>query len=255
MASRPRKKRKTHDRARFAGLYKVISALLILAAVAVACGVFFQVHHISIQGNQRYTQEEILDVMGVENGDNLFRVNQTRIARELKSRLPYIQTVSVSKVLPDTLSVTVTEGEAVAAVASGTRWWLLGSDGKLLEARGDSGGLPQVTGVYPLAPAPGTYLAAGESQTDRVNSLRELLAGLEETGLLDKLDSIDLSYDYEITFVYDGRFTVHMNPTLEKGLTYWLQRLARALEQPAVQPNQPYEVNITNGKELRFIPA
>lgn len=255
MARKRRHKTKKRDRGRFVGLYKVVSALLIAAAVAVACAVFFQVQHISIQGNQRYTQDEILDVIGVETGDNLFRVNRTKIARDLKSRLPYIQTVSVSKVLPDTLSITVTEGKAVAAVAQGSRWWLLGSDSKLLEESDSPQGLPQVTGVTPLAPAPGTYLAAGEEQAARVASLRELLAGLEEHGLLDKLGSVDLSQDYEITFVYDTRFTVHMNPTLEKGLSYWLQRFANALERPNVQPNQPYKVDITNGRELRFIPV
>ncbi len=237
------------------GLYKLVSALLILAAVAVACAVFFQVQHITIQGNQRYTREEILDVSGVETGDNLFQVNRARVARELKSRLPYIQTVTVSKVLPDALSITVTEGSAVAAVAQGSRWWLLGSDGKLLEESDTPQGLPQVTGVTPLAPAPGTYLAAGEDQSARVATLKELLAGLAEHRLLDKLSGVDLSQDYQLTFVYDGRFTVHMNPTLEKGLSYWLQRLARALEQPAVQSNQSYEVDITSGKELRFIPV
>ncbi len=255
MARKRRHKTKRRDRSRFVGLYKVVSALLILAAVAVACAVFFQVQDISIQGNQRYTREELLDVIGVETGDNLFRVNRSRVARDLKTRLPYIQTVSVSKVLPDTLSITVTEGKAVAAVAQGSRWWLLGSDGKLLEESDTPQGLPQITGVIPLAPAPGTYLAAGEEQAARVASLRELLAALADNSLLDKLGSIDLTQDYELTFVYDTRFTVHMNPTLEKGLSYWLQRFARALEQPSVQPNQPYKVDITNGKELRFIPV
>ncbi len=255
MSKKRRHKTKKRDRGRFVGLYKVVSALLILAAVAVACAVFFQVQHISIQGNGRYSQQEILDVIGVETGDNLFQVNRSRVARELKTRLPYIQTVSVSKVLPDTLSITVTEGKAVAAVAQGGRWWLLGSDSKLLEDSDTPQGLPQITGVTPLAPAAGPYLAAGEEQAARVASLRELLEGLEKNGLLDKLDSIDLSQDYEIVFVYDTRFTVHMNPTLQKGLSYWLQRFANTVARPNVQPNQPYKVDITNGKELRFIPV
>lgn len=254
MASQRRHTTKKRDRGRFAGLYKGISALVILAAVVAACAIFFQVQEISIQGNRRYSREEILNVIGVKIGDNLFQVNRNRVARNLKTRLPYIQTVTVSKVLPDTLSITVTEGQGAAAVAYENRWWILGSDGKLLEERDDAQGLPQVTGISPLAPAAGTYLAAGEEQAERVASLQELLAGLEDNGLLDKLSSVDLSQDYEIVFVYDDRFTVHMNPALEKGLSYWLQRFARALEQPAVEPNQPYEVNITNGKELRFIP-
>lgn len=251
---RRRKARKKQKRTRRSGLYTVISTLLILAAVAAACTVFFRVDDIIVQGNRRYTAQEIIDVAGVKTGDNLFALRAGKLSRELRGRLPYIRTVSVRRLLPDTLSITVTEGSAVAAVAHEGKWWLMDADGKLLEQTTSPGGVSQVVGLSPLAPAVGTYLAAGEEQSDRVDRLKELLGALSDNGLTDKLEGIDLTEDYQVSFDYDTRFTVHLSATTEQGMSYWLRRFKVALDDPKVDANQSYSVEIMDGETLHFIP-
>lgn len=254
MPKQRRHKARRRPRGRFPGLYKAVSAVLIAAAVVAACAVFFRVGDIQVTGNSRYTAQEIIDVAGVERGDNLFTLSAAGISRELQNRLPYIRAVSVRRLLPDTLSITVTEGKAVAAVAQGSKWWLMDGDGKLLEEGTSPGACATVTGVTPLAPAIGTHLAAGEEQAGRVENLRVLLAALGENGLLDDLNSVELSEDYRLTFVCRERFTVHISPTLEKGMEYWLKRFAAALNDPNVAENQDYTVEIMDDQRLRFIP-
>lgn len=255
MADKRRRTRKQRRRGRHSRLYTVLSTALILAAVAVACAVFFRVGDITVQGNSRYTAQEIIGVSGIENGDNLFfQLRPSAISTELRRRLPYIQDVTVRRVPPDGVIITVTEGKAVAAVAQEGQWWLLGQDCKLLERTRATGGLPVVVGVDPLVPAEGTYLAAGEDQRSRVEWLRELLSALGENGLLDKLGGVDLTEDYRITFVYDSRFTVHIPPVSEMGMGYWLRRFAQAVADPRVDANQSYTVEIMDEESLRFIP-
>lgn len=249
-----RHKPRPRSRNRYPGLYKLLSAALILAAVVAACAVFFRVGEIDIQGNSRYTRQEILEVAGVELGDNLFTVDRGRMVRELQSKLPYIQTVNVRLLLPDTLSIAVTEGDAVASVSYGGEWWYFTSNCKLLERADSPGGHPVVTGLSPLAPAVGTYFATAEEQRSRLDNLKDLLDALERNELLDKLDSIDLSEEYVMSFSYDGRLTVNVSSTLEMGTAYWLHRFAAALENPRVAPNQRYTVEILDGKRVRFIP-
>lgn len=254
MANKRRRKSKQRRRPRHSGLYMVLSAVLILAAVALACAVFFRVGSITVQGNSRYTAQEIIDVSGIKNGDNLFLLRPSSVSNQLRRNLPYIQDVTVRRVLPDAISITVTEGRAAAAIACEGQWWLIGQDCKLLERSAATGGLPVVTGIDPLVPAEGTYLAAGEDQRGRVEWLRELLAALGENGLLDKLGGVDLTEDYRITFVYDSRFTVHIPPVTEMGMDYWLRRFAAAVTDPRVDVNQNYTVEIMDEESLRFIP-
>ncbi len=254
MAQQQRRNRKKRRRGRHPGLYKALSAVLILAAVAAACIIFFRVETVEVHGNQRYTAQEIIDIAGVKPGDNLIALRGGAISRALQSRLPYIRTVSVGRLLPSTLSITVTEGKAVGAIAQGGKWWLLDEDGKLLEEASAPGSCAKVTGLTPLAPAVGTYLAAGEEERWRVEELKELLGGLSSNGLADKLTSVDLSQDYRLTFRLDSRFTVHISPALEKGMDYWLRRLAAALRDPKVDANQSYTVEIMDDTRIRFIP-
>lgn len=259
MPQQRRHKTKRRSRGRFPGLYKAVSAVLIIAAVVVACAVFFRVGDIQVIGNHRYTAQEIIDVTGVKDGDNLFTIDRSKLAREIQSRLPYVKTVSIRRALPDGLVITVTEGQAVAAVGQEGRWWLVDSAGKLLEVASTPGGHATVRGISPLAPAAGTSLATSEEERPRLALLRELLAALEDNSLLDKLDSVDLSEDYRVTFGYDGRFTVQLSTSLtspnphETGMSYWLRRFAAAKDNSRVVPNQRYRVDISDNETLHFI--
>lgn len=253
MPQQRRHNKRRRTRGRFPGLYKAVSAVLILAAVAAACAVFFRVEEIQVVGNSRYSAQEIIDVTGVKIGDNLFMLDRAKLARGIQNRLPYIRTVSIRRALPDGLVITVTEGKAVAAVAYEGSWWLMDSGGKLLESAPSAGDRATITGISPLAPAAGTNLATAEAQRPRLARLRELLAALEENGLLERLDSVDLSEDYLVRFGLDGQFSVELSAAPEKGMNYWIRRLAAAVEDPAVAANQKYRVDITDNKTLRFI--
>ena len=259
MPQQRRHESRRRSRRQFPGLYKAVSAVIILAAVVVACALFFRVSDIQVIGNVRYTAQEIIDVTGVKNGDNLFTVDRSRLAREIQNRLPYIKTVSVRRALPDGLVITVTEGQAVAAIEQDGRWWLMDSAGKLLEMTSSPSGYAAITGISPLAPAAGTNLATSEEQRPRLTLLRELLEALEDNGLLDKLNSVDLSQEYQITLTYDRRFTVQLSTALaspnpnETAMSYWLRRFAVAKDNPRVIPDQHYRVDISDNERLHFI--
>ena len=68
MARQRRHSRPSRRRGRFGGLYKALSVLMITAAIIVACVVFFRVNAIQVEGNVRYTPEEIIDASGIEWG-------------------------------------------------------------------------------------------------------------------------------------------------------------------------------------------
>ena len=80
MAARRNRKRRRRNRGRFGVLYKLLSILLIFAAILVGCIIFFRVNTMVVTGNSRYTQEEVLAAAGVEKGDNLFTLNKYQIA-------------------------------------------------------------------------------------------------------------------------------------------------------------------------------
>ena len=106
MGQYQRKHQRKTRRVRFTWLYGVISALLILAAVVGGCIVFFRVDTINVQGNSRYTQEEIVAASGIEQGDNMFLINKFQVIDQMISQLTYLDDVTIRRGLPSTLNVT-----------------------------------------------------------------------------------------------------------------------------------------------------
>ena len=168
MAARRSRKGRRRNRGRFGGLYKLLSILLILAAIILGCVVFFRVNTMLVEGNSRYTAEEVIAASGVQQGDNLFALNKSHMISQILTRLPYVDDLSIQRKLPDTLVFYVTESVPVAWVESGGTCWLLDHRCKILEA-GDSSlteNLPQVMGLTPLDPSVGgrPYRLCGPEQ-------------------------------------------------------------------------------------------
>lgn len=211
MAARKKRNRQRRRRGRFGGLYKLLSFLVIFAALVAGCVVFFRVDRVTVSGNSRYTVQEIIAASGVEQGDNLFLANKPQIARAITRKLPYIEAVTPVKVLPDTLELRVTESRAVAVLEGEEGRWLLNAGGKLVENGGaDLGeGLPLVTGLHPITPNLGGRLTVELEEQVRLDGLKGLLTALEGRGMTEKVTSfIDLTAANAIYFDYGEELTV-----------------------------------------------
>ena len=110
--NRKRKRR----RSRLGVLLKLLCLAALVAALTFGATVFFQVETIAVTGNSRYTQDEIIAASGVQVGDNLFRMNKKQISQEILHQLPYVESVSILRGLPSTITFQVTEWDAVAQV-------------------------------------------------------------------------------------------------------------------------------------------
>lgn len=190
---RRHKSKNRRRRGRFGAAYKILSVLLIAAAVAAACLVFFRVNQVTVTGNSRYTAEEIAEVSDIRTGDNLIALSKSRIAARIRTRLPYVKSVTIRRALPDTVILTVTEHTAAAAVSDGADWWYISSQGKLLEAVPVPGQMLRITGLTAQEPEPGEKLAVDEEQADRLSYVLSLLTALEEADALEDCGALDCS--------------------------------------------------------------
>lgn len=248
-----RRSRRRRRRGRFGFLYKLLSIVLILAAIVAGCIVFFRVEKITIVGSTVYTDEEIIAAAEVNPGDNLFLVGTVQTGRKITSRLPYIDTASLNRALPDTLVITVTECTP-AGVLKGEEgaWWVVDQACKLLEQGGSelTRQYPQITGLTALMPAAGSKLAVSVEESAKLDSLKQLLTALSERELLAQVQAIDLSGTSEIHMTYEDRFSVRL-PLYSDDF----HLLAHTLQEVAAYLNagQTGTIDLT-GAQARFIP-
>ena len=252
MAHRRRNRRRR--RGSLGPLLRVLSVLLTAVAVVAALTLFFKVDQVVVSGNSRYSAEEIIEVSGVEQGDNLILMDKYHIAEKLYTELPYITEVRINRKLPDVLMVEVVETQAVAAIKGGSSTWLMDSGGKLLEVVSTSMAKKYITleGLTAESPAISGKLKLGEESPISAQRLLELMQALKQWGMLDKTTSLDASDPDYMVLSYDGRFQVEM--FYDADFDFKLNCLQAAVAQ--LEPNETGTIRMTmkDDNEVRFIP-
>ena len=211
MAARNTQKRHRRRRGRFGFLYKLLSFLVIFAAILMGCVAFFRVNQVVVTGNSRYSAQEVIAASGVELGDNLFLVNRPQTAQSILRKLPYVENAVPVHRLPDTVELHITECTPAAALRFEGSWWLLDARGKLLEQgeKSITEGLPEVRGLHPVEPGVGEWLKVDITEQTKLDGLRYLLTALDGRGMAQGVtDFIDLSASNVIRFGYGEELTV-----------------------------------------------
>lgn len=221
----------------FSVLYKLLSVLIICAAIIAALTLFFRVDTIAVSGQQRYTSQEVQDATGIAQGDNLFLLNKYDVAQNIVKALPYVEEIRISRKLPDTLLVEVQECGTPLALPQDGSIWLISPGGKIVEQRsaGDAGDYGTIDGCKLLSPSVGTQIALATEYADQQASLLDLLAALEDAGMLEQVDAIHLDDAGKVVMDYAGRFAVEMPYNADYAMK--LKALRLSLESGKIQDN------------------
>ena len=180
--ARRRHSNRRRRRGNFGFLYKLLSVLVICAAVVMALTLFFRVDTIEVTGTKRYTEKDVIEASGIQLGDNLFLLNKYEAARSIAEQLPYIdiEDIRIRRELPDTLLIDVAEcGTPLAVIQDGSAW-LLSPKGKIVEQlpASQAGDYAVIDGCELLAPSVGTDIALSTEFANQQTSLLALLAAL-----------------------------------------------------------------------------
>ena len=198
-------------------LYAPLALILIAAAAIVFLSLFFRVSIIQVKNDTVYTDEEIMAASGIEKGVNLLFINNFSAVSSIYATMPYVESVSLKRAMPNRIILEVTGSEAAACVSFGDDYWLINASGKLLEkidARAARSFI-RVEGMEPLQPVAGEIMTVSEENTGTDVFLYELLGQFRLRNIVKKIDWVDLSDLNDPRFSYDGRYTVILSSTTD----------------------------------------
>lgn len=189
-----------------------MSFILVCISVVVAMSIFFRVSTVEVEGNQDYTDEEIVAATGIDAGDNLFFLNRIGAVSRMMARLPYIQEATVSRVLPDKVVINVKESNAIATVQSETSAWMIDRNCKMMTAvtESEAMGLIPVTGITAVLPNVGDPIQPKEGDDGKIEYLSEILLEIEVRGLQSCISEIDFTDPENPSVFFDDRFEVKL---------------------------------------------
>lgn len=251
----PKKRKKRRRRGGLGRLLRPLSVILAAVAVVAALTLFFKVEHIEVTGSSRYQTAEIIDASGVKTGDNLVLLDRYRVSQRIYTSLPYVTDVRPKPKFPNTLEIEVTETRAAASIQGAGGFWLISSDGKILEAVDSlrAADYLQITGVQAENPAVSSPLVLPEDSPVTIERLRALLDALVSQEALSRTDAVNCGSSRELVLEYDGRFQVEI--FYDADFNFKITCLLSAVDK--LEPNQTGTLRMTmsDDYEVRFIPS
>ena len=120
-------RKKKHYLVRFLIIAGVIAAMIVFITSS-----FFDIKHIDVTGNSYYTDEEVINMANVTKGKNIFfHAGKSEIKDRLSAN-SYFSDIKVSRKLPNTLVIHVTERKQVAALVYGNKYVVIDVNGRVL---------------------------------------------------------------------------------------------------------------------------
>ena len=145
--NRPRTRRSFRPMGkRVRAAWLVLLTLAILTATVFLGHYVFLITEISVEGNERFTPQEIITRAGIQVGDSSLRIDEKK-AKAAFEEDTYISLTAIRRKGPSHVVLVVAEKKPSAAVTYGGEYILLASDGMVLDSVPGTEGLPICTGL------------------------------------------------------------------------------------------------------------
>lgn len=205
-----------------AGLVVVVGAGFWVTDVILHARVL-TVQHIRVRGNVRLSEGHVQALMEGVRGENIFRVDFAPYRQRVLDS-PWIAAVALSRILPSTIDVRVTERTPMAIARIGQQLFLVDDAGVIIDEYGSAYrdlDLPIVDGLM-SSPAGREPLADRERVAATAAFLTALAA---RPDLSERLSQVDVRNPHDIVVMFD-----HDPVWLHLGRDKFLDRLNRYLE-------------------------
>lgn len=196
------------------GLLRRLSQLILgVGAIVLILGLLllilpsFRVKEITVAGNVRTEGAAIIAASGLERGDELLGISKNDMMRNIWENCPYVDEISI-KISPSRVKITVTEYPADQVMYSnyGGYFYSFDRSFRVLEVSEHENDfssflkvtLPEITGL-----CAGCKLTFSNPSIDR-SYIGTLLDGLEQANRLERINSLDVSEKFNLSYVTDG---------------------------------------------------
>lgn len=174
-----REQRRTEQRRAFRRRVAVVIAVLaagLLARSAIVNSQLFEIASINVVGTKALTPEDVTARAAIEPGETLLRVDEDAVVKRLLED-PWIKDASISRRLPSTLRIEVTERAPAAVVDTGLSFWFVEKTGRVIAESVVSSAtvVPVIRDVPDFVGEPGNV-----SDSDALRNALAVLSGLSE---------------------------------------------------------------------------
>lgn len=198
---------------------RVFTAVLLVFLCAVffvgTLGIFFRISEITVNGNEVYNDQDIIDASGIEYGANIYLLDTGKVENTLKAEFPFIKRVKIERDIPQRVILNVSCDDPIYYLEICGEYFVVSRELRVLE-RNES--LDVLTGRYPeikrLLTTEVEEAVVGRplvfTRQNYFEAVREFLDILEVSECFEGLTTVDITDRFYIVLIYDHRLKASM---------------------------------------------
>ncbi len=230
----------------------ILTFAVVVIAIVFLMSVFLRISDISVEGNEHYTDDEIINAIDIEQGDNLFFFDRFAAVSRVFAKLPYVEEVSLERQLPNKVIITVRECKALAYIAVGDENWTIDRSCKVLGKATESelGALIRVEGLNPGTLLIGERLTSADGDESIITFISDVLYQIQERNMTMHILGLDFSDPLGAKMQFGTRFTVVIGGKSE--VNHKFAMIESVLEQ--LKEGDSGVIDVSDGSVAHFVP-
>ena len=170
----------------------IIFIFFIIIIIFILKSGIFNIKNIEVSGNSNLSKERIITLSGITDADNLFELNKKSISSKLKENA-YIESVRISKKMPDTICIDVVEREPTYILQFSDSYVYINNQGYLLEVSNEKANVPIILGFTTDLNNMTAGNRLNEEDLNTMNSIIKLCDVAKNNEMGDYITKIDIS--------------------------------------------------------------
>ncbi len=230
-------------------IFALIIALLLLYFAARA---LFRVDGYTVEGNYRYTSDEIIHACGIDRGRFMFTFSASDVEAHIEKECPYVKKAILTRDYPSNLNIYIEEHTPQYYTCAVGKYIVFSSELKVLEVSDENSWdsliyfeLPQIS-----------VALEGEvielSASINIEYITEFISALSKYDSDREIKRVSLTESYSIKLYCGEGYEVLLGKSSEMELK--LNTLSKMLDSDRLKENPRAKIDLTNPKEPSFVP-
>lgn len=208
----PVKKRRRRTRRIRPSFIVFLFVLIVAVLSSLSLTVWFNIKNIYVEGEIIYSAEDVITASGVLKGENLMLLNEKQVAEKITSKLPYIKSVEVDKLYPDSVRIKAVADKEAMCLKTEEAYLIVDEDFKVLRTATDiQPDLLLVQGVQFKNAEVGSNVEVSNYEH---RDILDTIFGISESHQL-QITEINIENITDIRFIIENRIVVLLGSKTE----------------------------------------
>ncbi|MEE0967945.1 MAG: FtsQ-type POTRA domain-containing protein [Clostridia bacterium] len=207
---------------------------------------YFDIKNITVEGLQKHTAEDIVELSGIKKGEKLYKVNSSYAEKSILSACSEIMNVKVKKQLPGTVKIILTYDTPKYFTKVTGEYYTL-SDSLRVLSRGENKKELEGSGLVYIQMPNIKRAVAGETLQffgkDK-SYITAVIDAFEKSSFRDEVSRIYIENKFDICIVNVGFYRIELGDS--KDLELKLKMAEKVLDTGGYREKNGVSVNVTN---------